>query len=84
MDFTEIIKAMEDMTDAQVTSIQKSAEGILKVRENEKKAKAIQNFKKAFEALRAAGVDIYYVECEIEDCYDSIRVNEIERFGFSY
>jgi hypothetical protein len=83
MDFTEIIKAMEDMTDAQVTSIQKSAEGILKVRENEKKAKAIQNFKKAFEALRAAGVYIY-VECEIEDYYDSVCVDEIERFEFSY
>lgn len=37
MDFTEIIKAMETMTDAQIASIQKSADGIMKVRDNEKK-----------------------------------------------
>lgn len=83
MDYTEIIKVMENMTDAQIASIQKSAEGILKVRENEKKAKAIKNFKKAFEDLRAAGVYIYFA-CEDEDFYDGICVDDIEKFDFSY
>lgn len=83
MDYTEIIKVMENMTDAQIASIQKSAEGILKVRKNEKKAKAIQNFKKAFADLRAIGVYIYF-SCEDVDVYDSICVDDIEKFVFSY
>ena len=83
MDFTEVIKAMENMTDTQIASIQKSAEGILKVRENEKKAEAIKNFKKAFEALRAAGVYVY-VECKDEDFYDNVCVDNIKQFDFSY
>ena len=33
MDFTEIIKAMETMTDAQIASIQKSADSVMRMRE---------------------------------------------------
>lgn len=82
MDFTEIIKAMETMTDAQIASIQKSADGIMKIRENEKKEKAIQNFKEAFVALCKAGVYVS-VECESEDCYDDVYINAVDQFNFS-
>lgn len=82
MDFTEIIKAMETMTDAQIESIQKSADGIMKIRENEKKEKAIQNFKEAFVALCKAGV---YVSVEYggEDYYDNVYISAVEQFDFS-
>lgn len=79
MDFTEIIKAMETMTDAQIESIQKSADGILKVRDNERRVKAIQNFKEAFVALRKAGV---YVSIENKD-YDNVYISSVEQFDFS-
>ena len=79
MDFTEIIKAMETMTDAQIASIQKSANGIMKMRDNERKVKAIQNFKEAFSALRKADV---YVSVECEDC-DNVYINEVDQFNFS-
>ena len=82
MDFTEIIKAMETMTDAQIASIQKSADGIIKIRENEKKEKAIQNFKEAFVALCKAGVYVS-VECEGEDYYDNVYISAVEQFDFS-
>ena len=82
MDFTEIIKAMEAMTDAQIASIQKSADGIMKIRENEKKEKAIQNFKEAFVALCKAGVYVS-VECEGEDYYDNVYISAVEQFDFS-
>lgn len=83
MDFTEIIKAMETMTDAQIESIQKSADGIMKVRDNEKKVKAIQNFKEAFSALRKAGVYVS-IECEGDDYYDNVYIEHAEQFDFSY
>lgn len=82
MDFTEIIKAMETMTDAQIASIQKSADGIMKIRENEKKEKAIQNFKEAFVALCKAGVYVS-IECEGEDYYDNVYISAVEQFNFS-
>jgi hypothetical protein len=82
MDFTEIIKAMETMTDAQIASIQKSADGIMKVRENERKVKAIQNFKEAFVALCKAGVYVS-IECEGEDYYDNVYISTVEQFDFS-
>lgn len=82
MDFTEIIKAMETMTDAQIASIQKSAEGIMKVRETERKVKAIQNFKEAFAALCKAGVYVS-IECEGEDYYDNVYISAVEQFNFS-
>lgn len=82
MDFTEIIKAMETMTDAQIESIQKSAVGIMKVRDNERKVKAIQNFKEAFSALRKAEVYVS-IECEGEDYYDNVYINEVDQFDFS-
>lgn len=79
MDFTEIIKAMETMTDAQIESIQKSADGIMKIRDNERKVKAIQNFKEAFSALCKAGV---YISVECED-YDNVYIYEVDQFNFS-
>ena len=79
MDFTEIIKAMETMTDAQIESIQKSANGIMKIRDNERRAKAIQNFKEAFCTLRKAGV---YVSVDCED-YDNVYISAVEQFNFS-
>ena len=82
MDFTEIIKAMETMTDAQIVSIQKSADGIMKIRENKKKVKAIQNFKEAFVALCKAGVYVS-VECEGEDYYNNVYISAVEQFDFS-
>lgn len=82
MDFTEIIKAMETMTDAQIASIQKSADGIMKVRDNEKRVKAIQNFKEAFAALCKAGVYVS-IECEGEDYYDNVCISAVEQFDFS-
>ena len=82
MDFTEIIKAMETMTDAQIASIQKSADGIMKVRDNERRVKAIQNFKEAFVALCKAGVYVS-VECEGEDCYGDVYINAVDQFDFS-
>lgn len=83
MDFTEIIKAMETMTDAQIESIQKSADGIMKIRDNERKEKAIQNFKEAFTALRKAGVYVS-IECEGEDFYVDENIDHAERFDFFY
>lgn len=83
MDFTEIIKAMETMTDAQIASIQKSADGIMKIRDNERKVKAIQNFKEAFSALRKAGIYVS-VECEHEDYFDDVYIEHAEQFNFSY
>ena len=81
MDFTEIIKAMETMTDAQIASIQKSADGIMKIRENEKKEKAIQNFKEAFTALRKAGVFVS-IACEGEDFYVDEYIENADQFDF--
>lgn len=63
MDFTEIIKAMETMTDAQIASIQKSADGILKERDLHKKAKAIKNFKEAFSTLHSPQSRCLYFYC---------------------
>ena len=71
------------MTDAQITSIQKSADGIMKIRETERKVKAVQNFKEAFSALRKAGVYVS-IECEGEDYYDSVYIEHAEQFDFSY
>ncbi len=82
MDFTEIIKAMETMTNAQIKSIQNSAYNIIKERENQKKIEAIQNFKKAFSALREAGVYVS-IECEGEDYYDNVYINDVDQFDFS-
>ena len=82
MDFAEIIKAMETMTDAQIASIQKSADGIMKIRENEKKVKAIQNFKEAFTALRKAGVYVS-IACEGEDFYVDEYIEDADQFDFS-
>lgn len=82
MDFTEIIKAMETMTDAQIASIQKSADGIIKERDNERKVKAIQNFKEAFSTLRKAGVYVS-IECEGKDYYDNVYIEHAEQFDFS-
>ena len=82
MDFTEIIKAMENMTDAQIASIQKSADGIIKARENERKVKAIQNFKEAFTALRKAGVYVS-IACEGEDFYVDEYIEDADQFDFS-
>lgn len=82
MDFTEIIKAMETMTDAQIASIQKSADGILKERDLHKKAKAIKNFKEAFSTLRKAGVFISIV-CEDEDYCIETYINDVDQFDFS-
>ena len=82
MDFTEIIKAMETMTDAQIASIQKSADGIMKVRDNKRKAEAIQNFKKAFTALRKAGVYVS-IACEGEDFYVDEYIEDADQFDFS-
>lgn len=82
MDFTEIIKAMETMTDAQIASIQKSADGIMKERDLERKVRAIQNFKEAFSALRKAGVFVS-IECEGEDYYDNVYINDVDQFDFS-
>ena len=82
MEFTEIIKAMETMTDAQIASIQKSADGIMKVRDNEKKVKAIQNFKEAFVALCKAGVYVS-IECDHEDYFDDVYINAVDQFNFS-
>ena len=82
MDFTEIIKAMETMTDAQIVSIQKSADGIIKERDNHRKVEAIKNFKEAFCTLRKAGVYVS-VECEGKDCYDNVYINAVEQFDFS-
>ena len=82
MDFTEIIKAMETMTDAQIASIQKTADGIMKVRENERKVKAIQNFKEAFSALRKAGAFVS-IECECEDYCDEVYIEDVDQFIFS-
>ena len=79
MDFTEIIKAMETMTDVQIESIQKSANDIMKIRDNERRVKAIQNFKEAFVALCKAGV---YVSIECED-YDNVYISAVEQFDFS-
>ena len=79
MDFTEIIKAMETMTDAQIESIQKSADGIIRERDNKRRIEAIQNFKEAFSALRKADV---YVSVECEDC-DNVYINEVDQFNFS-
>lgn len=81
MDFTEIIKAMETMTDAQIASIQKSADGIMKIRENEKKEKAIQNFKEAFTTLRKAGVYVS-IACEREDSYVDEYIEDVDQFDF--
>ena len=84
MDFTEIIKAMETMTDAQIASIQKSADGIMKMRDNERKVKAIQNFKEAFVALCKAGVYVS-IDCEDYDCedYNNVYISTVEQFDFS-
>ena len=82
MDFTEIIKAMETMTDAQLASIQKSAVGIITERDNERKVKVIQNFKEAFSALREAGVFVS-IECEVEDYYDNVYIENVDQFDFS-
>lgn len=82
MDFTEIIKAMETMTNAQIKSIQNSAYSIIKERENQKKIEAIQNFKKAFSALREVGVYVS-IECEGEDYYDNVYINDVDQFDFS-
>ena len=82
MDFTEIIKAMENMTDAQIASIQKSADGIMKARENERKVKAIQNFKEAFTVLREAGVYVS-IACEGEDFYVDEYIEDADQFDFS-
>lgn len=82
MDFTEIIKAMETMTDAQIASIQKSADGILKQRDNERKVKAIQNFKEAFSALRKAGIFVS-IPCEGEDFYVDEYIEDADQFDFS-
>ena len=51
----------------------------MKIRENEKKEKAIQNFKEAFVALCKAGV---YVSIECED-YDNVYISAVEQFDFS-
>ena len=82
MDFTEIVKGMETMTDAQIASIQKSAEGILKIRENNRKVEAIQNFKKAFDALQNTGVCIA-VEYETDYVCGDMPINSIDQFYFS-
>lgn len=82
MDFTEIIKAMETMTDAQIASIQKSADGIMKMRDNERKVKAIKNFKEAFTALRKAGVYVS-IECEDEDYCIETYIEDADQFDFS-
>ena len=82
MDFAEIIKAIETMTDAQIASIQKSADGIMKIRENERKVKAIQNFKEAFTALRKAGVYVS-IACEGEDFYVDEYIEDADQFDFS-
>lgn len=82
MDFTEIIKAMETMTDAQIESIQKSADGIMKVRDNERRVKAIQNFKEAFVALCKAGVYVS-IECYDKDYDDTVYISAVEQFDFS-
>lgn len=82
MDFTEIIKAMKTMTDAQIASIQKSADGIIKERDLERKVKAIQNFKEAFSTLRKAGVFVSIV-CEDEDYYGNVYIEDVDQFDFS-
>ena len=82
MDFTEILKAMETMTDVQIASIQKSADGIMKMRDNERKVIAIQNFKEAFSALRKA--DVYVsIKYEGEDYYDNVYIDKVDQFNFS-
>lgn len=81
MDFTEIIKAMETMTDAQITSIQKSADNIMRIREKRER-EAIQNFRKAFSALREAGVYVS-IECECEDCCNEVYIEDVDQFIFS-
>lgn len=78
MDFTEIIKAMETMSDAQVKSIQDSAYGILKVREDAIKTEAIQNFKKAFITLQDLDISVFIEYNDEED----IRINNVNDFGF--
>ena len=56
MDFTEIIKAMETMTDAQILSIRSSATQILNIRAEKEREKLIENFKKAYKALLDADI----------------------------
>ena len=82
MDFTEILKAMETMTDAQIESIQKSADGIIRERDNKRRIEAIQNFKKAFSALRKAGVYVS-IACEDEDNYMETYIQDADQFDFS-
>lgn len=82
MDFTEIIKAMETMTDAQIASIQKSADNIMKKRDNHRKVEAIKNFKEAFIALCKAGVYVS-IECEGEDYSDTVYISTVDQFDFS-
>lgn len=83
MDFTEIIKAMETMTDVQIEAIQKSAICITKGRDSEKKRKAIQAFKEAFSALRNAGVYVS-IACEDEDYFIETYIENVDQFDFSY
>lgn len=79
MDFTEIITTMKSMSDAQVKSIQDSAYGILKERENVKKIEAIQNFKKAFTLLQDLGISVFV---EYDDDEEDIRINNEDDFNF--
>ncbi len=53
----------------------------MKIRENEKKEKAIQNFKEAFTALRKAGVFVS-ITCEGEDFYVDEYIEDVDQFDF--
>lgn len=67
MDFTEIIKAMETMTDGEVRSIQKYTEGLLATREKERREKLekyIEAFMVAYQNLVDMGCYITYEDAK--------------------
>ena len=82
MDFTNILEILPTLTDCQMKVIYDHMGEIQRQREAEERKTLINDFKKAFSALREAGVYIS-IEYESEDCYDNIYINNADEFDFS-
>ena len=82
MDFTNILEVLPTLTDCQMKVIYDHMGEIQRQREEEKRKAVINDFKKAFSALREAGVYVT-IECEGEDYYDNVYINNVDQFEFS-
>ncbi len=82
MDFTNILEVLPTLTDCQIKVIYDHIGEIQREREEEKRKILINDFKKAFSALREAGIYIT-IECEGEDYYDNVYINDANQFEFS-